>query len=145
QGTTDYIHADLRDTDTILRQAAQTLDFGQPVALMLLGIMEHIADDEAACGIVNRLLDPLPSGSYLVLSDPTTDIGGEAMRESIRLWNENATPPITPRTHQQIARFFEGLELLEPGIVSVSLWRPDPGDLGRPVQVGNIGGVGRKP
>lgn len=145
QGTTDYIHADLRDTDTILQQAAQTLDFGQPVALMLLGIMEHIADDEAACGIVNRLLDPLPSGSYLVLSDPTTDIGGEAMRESIRLWNENATPPITPRTHQQIARFFEGLELLEPGIVSVSLWRPDPGDLGRPVQVGNIGGVGRKP
>ncbi len=94
---------------------------------------------------MNRLLDPLPSGSYLVLSDPTTDIGGEAMRESIRLWNENATPPITPRTHQQIARFFEGLELLEPGIVSVSLWRPDPGDLGRPVQVGNIGGVGRKP
>jgi hypothetical protein len=145
EGKTDYINADVRDTATILQQAAQTLDFGQPVALMLLGIMEHIADDEAACTIVNQLLDPLPSGSHLVLSDPTTDIGGEAMRQSIRLWNENATPMITPRSHQQIARFFEGLELLEPGIVSVSLWRPDTGDLGRPVEVGNIGGVGRKP
>jgi hypothetical protein len=145
QGKTDYIHADLRDTATILKQAARTLDFGQPVALMLIGIMEHIADDEEARAIVNRLLDPLPSGSFLVLSDPTTDIGGEAMRESIRLWNENATPPITPRSHQQIARFFERLDLLEPGIVSVSLWRPSTGDLGSPVEVGNIGGVGRKP
>ncbi|MGH3823611.1 MAG: SAM-dependent methyltransferase [Pseudonocardiaceae bacterium] len=145
QGVTDYIHADLRDTGTILQDAARTLDFSQPVALMLLGIMEHIMDDDEAYAIVNRLLDALPSGSYLVLSDPTTDIGGEAMRESIRLWNENATPPITPRSRQQIARFFDRLELLEPGVVPVSLWRPDPSDIGTPVEVNNFGGVGRKP
>jgi hypothetical protein len=146
EGRTDYIEADLRDTATILQQATRTLDFSQPVALILLGIMEHIADDEEAYAIVKQLLDALPSGSYLMLSDATTDINSEAMRESIRLWNENATPPITPRSHQQIARFFEGLELLEPGIVSVSLWRPDPITIGAPpVEVGNIGGVGRKP
>lgn len=82
---------------------------------MLLGIMEHIADDEAACTIVNQLLDPLLSGSYLVLSDPTADIGGEAMRQSIRLWNENATPMITPRSHQQIARFSKVWSFWSPG------------------------------
>ena len=145
EGKTDYIEADVRDTATILQQAAQTLDFNEPVALILLGIMEHIIDDDEAYAIVNRLLDALPSGSYLVLSDATTDIGGEAMRESIRLWNENAKPPINPRSHQQIARFFDRLELLEPGIVSVSLWRPNFGNIGAPAQVGNIGGVGRKP
>lgn len=145
EGKTDYIHADVRDTATTLQQAARTLDFSQPVALMLLGIMEHITDDEEAYAIVKRLLDALASGSYLVLSDPTTDIDSEKMRESIRLWNENATPSITPRSRQQIARFFEGLELLEPGIVSVSLWRPGPSNLGTPVAMGNLGGVGRCP
>ena len=144
EGKTDYIEADVRDASTILQQARRTLDFSRPVALILLGIMEHIADDEEAYATVNRLLDALPSGSYLVLSDATTDIGGEAMQESIRLWNENATPSIRPRSHEQIARFFDRLELLDPGIVSVSLWRPDPGNIGTPAEVGNIGGVGRK-
>jgi S-adenosyl methyltransferase len=95
----------VRDTATILQHARRTLDLSQPVALILLGIMEHIADDDEAYAIVNRLPDALPSGSYLVLSDATTDIGGQAMQESIRLWNENATPSIRPRSHQQIARF----------------------------------------
>jgi S-adenosyl methyltransferase len=144
QGVTDYIHADLRDTGTILREAARTLDFSRPVALMLLGIMEHIVDDDEAYAIMNRLVDALPSGSYLVLSDPTTDIGGEAMRESIRLWNEHATPPITPRSRQEVARFFDRLELLEPGMLSVSLWRPDSTNIGTPIEVNNFGGVGRK-
>jgi S-adenosyl methyltransferase len=144
EGKTDYIEADVRDTATILRQAARTLDFSQPVALILLGIMEHIADDEEAYAIVNRLLDALSPGSYLVLSDATTDIGGEAMRESIRLWNENATPRIRPRSYQEIARFFDRLELLDPGIVSVSRWRSNLGNIGTPAEVGNIGGVGRK-
>jgi S-adenosyl methyltransferase len=145
EGKTGYIHADVRDTATILQYAAQTLDFNQPVGLILLGIMEHIADDGEAYAVVNRLLDELATGSYLVLSDLTTDIDTEAMQEVIRLWNENATPPITPRGHHQIARFFDCLELLEPGIVSVSLWRPRLGAIGTPVEVGNIGGVGRKP
>lgn len=145
QGVTDYIHADLRDTDTILEEAARTLDFTQPLALMLLGIMEHIVDNDEAYAIVNRLLDALPSGSYLVLGDPAAEIGSEAMAEAIRLWNENATPPIKARSRQEVARFFDRLELLEPGVVSASLWRPDPADIGTPVEVGTFGVVGRKP
>lgn len=144
EGKTDYVHTDVRDTRAILQEAARTLDFSQPVALVLLGIMEHIADDDEAYTTISRLLDALPSGSHLVLSDPTTDIDSEAMRQSIRLWNENATPLITPRSRQQIARFFDRLELLEPGIVSVPLWRPHLGNTGTPLEIGNIGGVGRK-
>ncbi len=145
QGATDYLHADLRDPDTILAKAARTLEFTQPIALMLLGIVEHILDNDEAYAIVHRLLDALPSGSYLVMSDPTTDIGGEVMAEAIRLWNENAAPPITGRSRQEFAHFFDGLELLEPGIVSPSLWRPEPSDVGTPAEVFQLCGVGRKP
>jgi hypothetical protein len=145
QGLTDYIQADLRDPDTILAEAASTLDFVQPIALMLLGIMEHILDDDEAYAIVNRLLDALPSGSYLMMSDPTTEIGGEVMVEAIRLWNENATPPIKARSRQEYTHFFADLELLPPGVVSPSLWRPEPSDLGVPAEVSNYCGVGRKP
>jgi len=92
QGVTNYIHADLRDPDTILAEAARTLDFTQPIALMLLGIVEHIVDNDEAQAIVNRLLDALASGSYLVLCDPTAEVGGETVLEAIRQWNESATP-----------------------------------------------------
>ncbi|MGH9217635.1 MAG: SAM-dependent methyltransferase, partial [Acidimicrobiales bacterium] len=145
EGVTDYVHADLRDPDTILREAAYTLDFTQPVALMLMGIVEHITDNREAYAIVNRLLDALPSGSYLAMYDATTETGGEAMKEAIRLWNEKCYPPIRPRSRQEIAQFFDRLELLEPGVVSASLWRPDPSHIGTPVEVNSFGGVGRKP
>ncbi|HEU0089082.1 MAG TPA: SAM-dependent methyltransferase [Pseudonocardiaceae bacterium] len=145
EGATDYIHADVRDPDTILTEAARTLDFTQPIALMLLGIMEHVLDNEEAYAIVHRLLDALPSGSYLVMSDPTTDIGGKVMAEAIRLWNENATPPITARSRQEFSHFFTGLELVEPGVVSPSLWQPEPYNLGTATEVSNFCGVGRKP
>ncbi|MGH4020407.1 MAG: SAM-dependent methyltransferase [Pseudonocardiaceae bacterium] len=146
QGVTDYIDADVRDTGKILREAARTLDFTQPIALMLLGIMEHILDIDRPHAIVNQLLDALPSGSYLVLCDPTTEVVGEAVLESMRRWNESGgTPPLVARSRQEITRFFDRLELLEPGVVSVPLWRPDPSDIGAPVQVNTFGGVGRKP
>ncbi|MGH4020523.1 MAG: SAM-dependent methyltransferase [Pseudonocardiaceae bacterium] len=145
QGVTDYIDADLRDTGTIVREAARTLDFTQPIALMLLGIINHILDNDEAYAIVNRLLDALPAGSYLVLSHPTTEVDREAMEESVRLWNERGTPLITFRSRQELLRFFDRLELLEPGVVSCSRWRPDPSDLGAPADVYEFGGVGRKP
>ena len=145
QGATDYIHADLRDPDTILREAAGTLDFTQPVALMLLGIVNFVIDDGEAYAIVDRLLDALPSGSYLVMTHPTDDIRGEAVRESMRLWNESGSAPITARSRDQITRFFDRLELLAPGVVSSSLWRPDPNEIGSPVEVVEFCGVGRKP
>jgi hypothetical protein len=145
EGVTDYVFADLRDPDTILREAAQTLDFTRPIALMLLGIMEHILDDDEACGIVQRLMDALPSGSYLVLCDATTEVRPDVMGEAVRQWNESATPPIKARSRQELLRFFAGLELLEPGLVSASLWRPEVGELGALVEVFPFSGVGRKP
>lgn len=144
-GATDYVHADLRDPDTILREAARTLDFTQPIALMLLGIVEHIQDTDEAYAIVHQLLAALPSSSYLVLCDPTTEVHREVMLEATRRWNDSATPLITARSRQELIRFFDGLELLAPGVVSVSLWRPEAATLGTPVEVFNFGGVGRKP
>jgi SAM-dependent methyltransferase len=145
QGATDYLYADLRDPETILREAARTLDFTQPIALMLLGIVEHILNADEARSIMARLLDSLPPGSYLVLCDPTPEVNRAVMLEAVRQWNENATPLITARSRQELTRFFDGLELLEPGVVSASLWRPEPSEFGTPVEVFNFGGVGRKP
>jgi SAM-dependent methyltransferase len=145
EGATNYVYADLRNTGTILREAARTLDFTRPIALMLLGIMEHIPDNDEAQTIVSQLLDALPSGSYLVLCDPTTEVRPQVMREAVRAWNESATPPIKARSRQELIRFFDGLELLEPGMVSASLWRPETSLFGVPVEVFNFGGVGRKP
>jgi len=146
EGVTDYVDADLRAPETILREAARTLDFTQPIALMLLGIMEHILDTEEAYAIVNRLLNALPPGSYLVLCDPTTEVDGAAAREACRLWNESGgIPPITVRSRQELTRFFDSMELLEPGVVSCSQWRLEPYEIGIPVEVSMFGGIGRKP
>ena len=144
QGKTDYVHADLREPDTILQEAARTLDFTRPVALMLLGILNFITDSDEAHAIVDRLLSALPSGSYLVISHPTAEVDGEAMRESMRLWNQQGGAPIVARSRHEIKRFFDGLELVEPGVVSCSLWRPDCTGLGVPVEVFHFSGVGRK-
>jgi hypothetical protein len=113
---------------------------------MLLGIVEHIMDTDEAYAIVHQLLAALPSGSYLVLCDPTTEVHREVMLEAIRQWNDSATLLITARSRQELIRFFDGMELLEPGVVSASLWRPEARKLGTPVEVFNFSGrVGRKP
>ncbi|MGH3799156.1 MAG: SAM-dependent methyltransferase [Pseudonocardiaceae bacterium] len=147
EGVTDYVDADFRDPDTVLRAAARTLDFTQPIALMAMGTMEHVMDLDEAYSIVNRLLDPMPSGSYLALCDPTTDgVHGEEVVQACQLWNDSGgTPPVAVRSSQEIARFFDRVELLEPGVVPISFWRPDPIHLGAPVEVNEFGGVGRKP
>jgi hypothetical protein len=145
EGRTAYIDADLHDPDKILEGAAQTLDFTQPVALMLMGILGHVIDDDEARSIGKRLLDALPSGSYLALYDGTdTDKAGvEAQAE----YNKSGADPYRLRSPEQIAGFFDGLDLVEPGVVSPPQWRPDPaapnGDL--PMEVDAVGGVGRKP
>lgn len=146
EGATNYVDADLRDTDRIVREAAKTLDFTQPIALMLLGILNHIMDTDEANTIVDRLLAALPSGSYLVMSHFTSLVDTEVVEEGMRIYNESGgNPPVRGRSRQELLRYFDGLELLEPGLVSVSLWRPDPSDLGVPVEVYEFGGVGRKP
>jgi S-adenosyl methyltransferase len=151
EGATDYIEADLREPDKILAGAAATLDFGKPVALTLLGILHFISDHEEAYRITRHLLGAVPSGSYLALTHATLDpsLGGEATAEANaeaqEFWNENAAVPITARTKEQVIRFFDGLDLVEPGVVSMSRWRPDPALHGEPPEVAGFCGVGGKP
>jgi O-methyltransferase involved in polyketide biosynthesis len=146
QGATDYVDADLREPDQILAAAARTLDFDQPVALMLLGIVGHMGDYDQARSIVKRLLDAVPSGSYLALDDGTNVVDRAVVEQAQELYNQSGAIPYHPRSPEQIAGFFEGLELLEPGVVSCPRWRPDPQPGGGlPPEVDMFGGVGRKP
>jgi O-methyltransferase involved in polyketide biosynthesis len=145
QGKTDYLHADVRDPEAILEQAAQTLDFKQPIALMLLGIMNYVINGTEAHSIVKRLLDALPSGSYLALSHPTAEVHAEAIETSIAQYNASGAVPIRTRSREELTRFFDGLVLLEPGVVSCSLWRPGHSDIGVHTEVTQYGGLARKP
>ena len=143
EGACEYIHADLRDTDTVLAQAAQTLDFGQPIALMLLAVLQFIPDAEDPYALVARLTDALPSGSHLVISHPTDDFNPNK-GESIQRYNERVADTATLRGKEETARFFAGLDLAGPGIVAVAKWRPDSDlDAARPSSMWC--GVGRKP
>jgi hypothetical protein len=146
QGATAYIDADLHHPDTILAAAPQTLDFARPIGLMLLGILGHIVDDDEARSIVKRLLEALPSGSYLTVCDGT-NILSEAGVEARRLYNESGAVPYRLRRPDQIAEFFEGLELVEPGVVSCPRWRPDATELasGAPAEMDRFAGVARNP
>jgi O-methyltransferase involved in polyketide biosynthesis len=143
QGVTRYIHADLREPDKIVEAAAKTLDLTEPVALILSGIMGHIGDYDEAQSIIKRLLDALPSGSYLALNDGTNVIS-KAFAEAQEGYNRSGAVPYHLRSPEQIAGFFEGLELVEPGVVSCPRWRPGPAG-GPPAEVDAFGGVGRKP
>jgi trans-aconitate methyltransferase len=126
EGATAYIDADLRDTGTILRQAAATLDFSRPIGLVLVAILQYIPDADDPYGIVTRLLDSLAPGSHLVISHPASDIGADKVAESMRRYNERAgqREQATPRSHAEVTRFFDGLDLLEPGVVRLPRWRP---------------------
>lgn len=143
EGRTDYVHADLRDPDAILKEAERTLDFDRPVAISLFGVLNHILGDEAY-DIIGRLVSAVPVGSYLVISHPTAEVRGDEVEEAMRLWNEGGATPIRTRTPAEIGGFFTGLELLEPGIVSLSLWRPNRTDIGEPEPVHGFGAVARK-
>ena len=101
------------------------LDFGQPVAVMLLGVLHLIQDAEDPWGIVAQLMAAMPAGSYLTISHPAIDIH-HSQANAQRVYNERVATPQTLRTREQVARFFTGLELVEPGLVQVHQWRPDP-------------------
>ncbi|MEU1408603.1 SAM-dependent methyltransferase [Streptomyces sp. NPDC005728] len=144
EGRTDYLDEDLRNVDAILDHAAKTLDFSRPVALMLLGVVIFIGDDEDPYGLVRQLTDRLPSGSHLVLSHTITSPSMPDVDEAVTFWNEHGTPKLTQRTPENVARFFDGLELLEPGVVSCSRWRPENAEGAEPEEVAMFGGVARK-
>ena len=143
-GSIQYIDGDVRDVASITRAGARTLDFTQPTALLLLGILHLIQDAEGPYEIVARLMDALPSGSYVAISHPASDIHpGQA--EAQRRYNERVSTPQTLRTRAEVSRFFEGLDLVPPGLVYVHTWRPGPDDIVPPDGVSAYGGVARKP
>jgi S-adenosyl methyltransferase len=144
EGATAYLNHDLRDAGPILDDASATLDLSQPVAVMLLIVLHLIPDDEQPHLIVTRLMDRLAPGSYLVISHPASDIRPAAMAEMARRVNARLGPAKgTMRDRAQIARFFDGLTLLEPGVVQPQHWRPY-GALS-PAEVTAWCGVARKP
>jgi hypothetical protein len=145
EGVTDYVDADLRDPGKILEDAARTLDFQQPVALTLLTIVQLIPDADDPYGIVERLLAALPGGSYMVLSQPASDVQPEGAAGAAARLSRGMTTPVTLRNQAQIARFFDGLEMVEPGLVQVHQWRPDPDDTDLERKVSVVGAVARKP
>jgi hypothetical protein len=143
EGATDYLQADLHDPMKIIHGAARTLDLTEPVAIVLMGVLAHIDDYDEALSIVRRLLDAVPSGSHLVIRDGAdTD---EPYNEAIRRYNESGAVPYNLRTPEQIAGYFEGVELVDPGLVSCPLWRPETTDIGTPTELAVLGAVGRKP
>jgi len=143
-GATQYIDADLRDTGTILRQAGRLLDFTQPVAVTLLMILHVIPDSDDPHAIVATVMDALPSGSYLVVSHLGSELLDEEARQGFEnIVNRMAQQQYIGRNHEEMARFYAGMDLVEPGLVRVDEWRPDSGP-GEPGRSALWGAVGRK-
>jgi hypothetical protein len=143
-GATEYIDSDLRNTDTILEQASQLLDFTRPVAVTLVAILHALPDTDDPHAIVARVMDAVPSGSYLALSHLGRDfLPPETLRQMEDLSRGNIQQQFAYRSRDQVMRFFDGMDLVEPGMVAIEDWRPEPGS----TEVGKSalwGAVGRK-
>ena len=125
KGATSYIHASLTDVPMILEGAAETLELSDPIAVLLPGTLNFITDDHDAHGIVADLVEALAPGSYLVVSHASFDIPAAGVEEATACLNETLNVPWVMRSHDDITRFFDGTELLEPGLVPIDEWRPD--------------------
>ena len=146
EGSCDYIHADLREPENILKGAAKTLDFALPVAVSLLQILQFIPDEGDPWGLVATIMDALPSGSYLVITQPTSDVITGTITKAIDSYNSHLIEtPATLRTTEEIRRFFDGLELIDPGLVQLHRWRPGLGADTSAYEVPALAGVARKP
>jgi hypothetical protein len=126
EGSTAYIDADLRDTDRILAEAAELLDFSQPVAITLLAILHAIPDADDPHAIVAKLIGAVPAGSYLAVSHSGSDLFVPDTKETFStVINQTMQQQYTARSREQVARFFAGMDLVAPGLVPVEQWRPD--------------------
>jgi S-adenosyl methyltransferase len=143
EGACDYIDADMRDTGKILAEAAKTLDFSQPVALMMLGIVGQVPDSDRPEAIIGQLMEVMPSGSYLALSDGTNT--SSTFTSAVEAYNQSSANTYHPRSPEQLTGFFSGLELVTPGVVELNQWRPDASAFPDAEEVPGMGGVGRKP
>ncbi|KJE20045.1 S-adenosyl methyltransferase [Frankia torreyi] len=140
EGVTTYVDGDLHEPDQIIAGARNVLNFSRPIVVMFMGILGHLADFDEARAVVARVVDAVPSGSYLLLWDSTNT--SEGFDEAQQGYDDTGAVPYILRSPDQVARFFEGLELLEPGVVSISQWRPDAGGA---AAVDGYGAVARKP
>ena len=144
EGVTDYIEADLREPGKILAEAARTLDFSRPVAIMLTAILHLIPDRDDPYDLVSQLVNAVAPGSYVVISHAASDIDTGAMISMANRLNELMAQQAVPRTHREVAAFFAGLDLLEPGLVRIPEWRPASVSESA-VRAQMWGAVGRKP
>lgn len=142
EGATAYIDANVTDPDRILAAAAKTLDFGRPTALILSNILGHVPDYDQARSIVTRLMSALPSGSYLSINDGSRGID-PVFEQAQDAYNTSGAVPYNLRTVDEITTFFDGLDLIAPGVVPVTQWRPEPGSPTGEV-VAEHGGLARK-
>ena len=145
EGATAYLDADLRDPYKILAGAADLLDFRQPVAVLLIGILQLIPDRNDPYAIVARLLGAVPAGSWLALYHPASDIDRHRVAEAVRRVNARSAGTTTLRSHGEISRFFTGLHLLAPGLVQVQRWRPGAAAPDDGEEIAAYAGLARKP
>jgi hypothetical protein len=146
EGRTTYLEADLHEPETILAssEVRETLDLTRPVAVSLIALLHYVADDQVVKDLVTRLMEPLPKGSMLVLSVAGTDSAVDQDKEAVQTFNSHGFN-LKPRTVAETEVFFEGMELLEPGVVMVHRWHPDEvASKYKDEEVGMCGGVGRK-
>ncbi len=123
-GVTSYVDADARDPGTIIAEARATLDFGQPVAVMMVDLLDFIEDDAAVRSTTEALIAAVPSGSYLAVMHPASDLD-PALLEAEKVWNRLAPQRVRLRSREDVLGFLAGLDLIEPGLVTVPEWRPD--------------------
>lgn len=140
EGATDYVHGDLTDASAVLGEAARTLDLTQPVAVLIMSTLGHVADSGEAHRLLRSYLDALPSGSYLVQCDTIETPESKAASDD---YADGGAMPYISRPKEEMARFTEDLDVLDPGFGSISLWRPEEPPAGEPLE--QWGFVGRKP
>ncbi|MBX6383594.1 MAG: SAM-dependent methyltransferase [Microbispora sp.] len=149
-GATSVIEADIREPETILThpEVLAVIDFSRPVAVILAGVLHFITDQEDPYGVVERFKAAVPSGSHLLLSHITLDFAPQVGEELSKPY-DNSTSPMVPRSHDEVSKFFEGWQLVDPGIVEVVQWRPDPAEPQEHIPGGGhawaYGGVAVKP
>jgi trans-aconitate methyltransferase len=144
EGATTYLDCDLRDTEKLLRGAAGLLDFGQPLALLLIGVLQLIPDENDPHAIVAQLVEAVPPGSWMAVFHPASDILPEQSHEAARRVSARSATTTTLRSREQVLRFFDGLELLEPGVVQVHRWQPGSATPDDGEQVSGWAGLARK-
>jgi O-methyltransferase involved in polyketide biosynthesis len=142
EGVVSYIDADLRDVSAVLAGSARTLDHTRPVALIMLGVLGHIGDQGAARSITSQLMDALPSGSYLAVADGVA--ASQYVDSAQERYNASAPAPYYLRRPDRLASFFDGLDLVEPGVVPCPQWKPDAPEADPPDEATAYCGVARK-